>query len=134
LSRVERFFRSTKAVDVEVRPVFLWTDPRVRPQEFLCILAYYLQWNMRRMLAPMLFDDHDRAAGEALQDFPVVKTQPSPAANELGDAMTVGEILVVADAMEAVGQHVDREPEDELVGARVIAFACRGGDSPSNGS
>lgn len=28
----------------------------------------------------MLFDDHDRAAGEALRDSPVAKAQPSPAA------------------------------------------------------
>jgi hypothetical protein len=35
---------------------------------------------MRRALAPMLFDDHDRAAGEALRNSPVAKAQPSPAA------------------------------------------------------
>lgn len=80
LSRVERFFRSTKTVDLEVRPVFHWTDPRVRAHVFLCMLAYYLEWHMRRALAPMLFDDHDRAAGEALRNSPVAKAQPSPAA------------------------------------------------------
>jgi len=80
LSRVERFFRSTKTVDLEVRAVFHWTDPRVRAHVFLCMLAYYLQWHMRRALAPMLFDDHERAAGEALRNSPVAKVQPSPAA------------------------------------------------------
>jgi hypothetical protein len=35
---------------------------------------------MRQALAPMLFDDHDRAAGEALRASPVAKAQPSPAA------------------------------------------------------
>jgi hypothetical protein len=80
LSPVERFFRSTKTVDLEVRPVFHWTDPRVRAHVFLCMLAYYLEWHMRRAFAPMLFDDHDRLAGEALRNSPVAKAQPSPAA------------------------------------------------------
>jgi len=44
------------------------------------MLAYYLEFHMRQALAPMLFDDHDRAAGEALRASPVAKAQPSPAA------------------------------------------------------
>jgi hypothetical protein len=44
------------------------------------MLAYYLEWHMRQALAPMLFDDHDRPAGEALRPSPVAKAQPSPAA------------------------------------------------------
>jgi hypothetical protein len=44
------------------------------------MLAYYLEWHMRRALAPILFDDHDRAAGAALRASPVAKAQPSPAA------------------------------------------------------
>jgi len=35
---------------------------------------------MRQALAPVLFDDHDRAAGEALRSSPVAKAEPSPAA------------------------------------------------------
>jgi hypothetical protein len=42
--------------------------------------AYYLEWHMRQALAPILFDDHDRAAGEALRSSPVAKAEPSPAA------------------------------------------------------
>ena len=44
------------------------------------MLAYHLEWHMRQALAPMLFDDHDRAAAEALRSSPVAKAQPSPAA------------------------------------------------------
>jgi hypothetical protein len=54
--------------------------PRVRAHVFLCMLAYHLEWHMRQALAPILFDDHDRAAGEALRTSPVAKAQPSPAA------------------------------------------------------
>ena len=80
LSRVERAFRSIKTVDIELRPVFHWTAPRVKAHVLLCMLAYYLEWHMRQALAPILFDDHDRAAGEALRSSPVAKAQPSPAA------------------------------------------------------
>src|SRR4029077_6570686 len=46
----------------------------------LCMLAYYLQWHMRRSLAPMLFDEPDPAAREAQRTSPVAKAEPSPAA------------------------------------------------------
>jgi hypothetical protein len=80
LARVERAFRSIKTVDLELRPVFHWAAPRVRAHVLLCMLAYYLEWHMRQALAPILFDDHDRAAGEALRASPVAKAQTSPAA------------------------------------------------------
>src|SRR5206468_5498696 len=76
LSRVERAFRSLKTVDLELRPVFHWVAPPVRAHVLLCMLAYYLEWHMRQARAPMLFDDHDRAAGEARRDSPVAKAQP----------------------------------------------------------
>jgi Transposase DDE domain len=80
LSRVERAFRCIKTTDLDIRPIYHWVSPRVRAHVFLCMLAYYLEWHMRQALAPMLFDDHDRAAGEASRSSPVAKAQPSPAA------------------------------------------------------
>lgn len=80
LARAEQAFRSLKTVDLEVRPIFHWTAPRVRAHVLLCMLAYHLEWHMRQALAPLLFDDHDRAAGEALRASPVAKATPSPAA------------------------------------------------------
>ncbi len=80
LAGVERAFRSMKTVDLELRPVFHWTAPRVRAHVLLCMLAYYLEWHMRRRLAPMLFDDHDPTAREAQRASPVAKASPSPAA------------------------------------------------------
>ena len=44
------------------------------------MLAYYLQWHMRRSLAPMLFDETDPTAREAQRTSPVAKAEPSPAA------------------------------------------------------
>ncbi|HSC00498.1 MAG TPA: IS1634 family transposase [Gemmatimonadales bacterium] len=80
LARIERAFRSLKTVDLELRPVFHWTSPRVRAHVLLCMLAYYLEWHMRQALAPILFAEHDPAAGAAQRASPVAKAQPSPAA------------------------------------------------------
>jgi transposase len=80
LARVERAFRCIKATDFDIRPIYHYVSPRVRAHVFLCMLAYYLEWHMRQALASILFDDHDRAAGEALRSSPVAKAEPSPAA------------------------------------------------------
>jgi transposase len=65
LSNVEHAFRSMKTVDLNVRPVFVYTERRVRAHVFLCMLAYYVEWHMRKRLKPMLFDDEylDEANG-----------------------------------------------------------------------
>jgi hypothetical protein len=80
LAQVERAFRCIKTVDLELRPVFHWTAARVRAHVLLCMLAYYLEWHMRKPLAPMLFDDHDRATAEAERASPVSKAKVSKAA------------------------------------------------------
>ena len=67
LSSVERAFRSLKTVDLKVRPVFHRTEPRVRAHVLLCMLACYVEWNMRRKLKPVLFDDEDAEGAEALR-------------------------------------------------------------------
>jgi len=80
LMRVEHACRSLKTVDLELRPVFHWTAPRVRAHVLLCMLAYYLQWHMRQSLAPMLFDEPDPAVRDAQRTSPVANAEPSPAA------------------------------------------------------
>ena len=82
LAQVERAFRSMKTLDLEIRPVFHWTAPRVRAHVLLCMLAYYLEWHMRRALAPVLFDDEDKAAAEALRASPVAKARVSERARK----------------------------------------------------
>jgi transposase len=80
LALVERAFRCIKTVDLHVRPVYHWLADRVRAHVFLCVLAYYLEWHMRRHLAPMLFDDTDRDAAEAQRRSVVAQAQRSKAA------------------------------------------------------
>jgi DDE family transposase len=89
LAQVERAFRCMKTVDLELRPVFHWTAPRVRAHVLLCMLAYYLEWHMRQPLAPMLFDDHDRAAAEAARTSPVAKAKVSKAAQRKASTQRV---------------------------------------------
>ncbi len=57
LGQVERAFRHFKLTDLEVRPVYHYLEPRVRAHLFLCLLAYYVQREMERALAPLLFRD-----------------------------------------------------------------------------
>lgn len=80
LALVERAFRCIKTVDLQIRPVHHWLADRVRAHVFLCMLAYYLEWHMRKCLAPMLFDDADTDAAEALRESVVARAQRSPAA------------------------------------------------------
>jgi transposase len=80
LSQVERAFRCIKTVDLHVRPVHHWLADRVRAHVFLCMLAYYLEWHMRRKLAQLLFDDTDREAAESLRKSIVASARRSPEA------------------------------------------------------
>ena len=73
LANVERAFRSMKTVDLNVRPVFHYSEQRVRAHVFLCMLAYYVQWHMRARLKPMLFDDEHLDEASASRASPVVK-------------------------------------------------------------
>jgi hypothetical protein len=82
LSVVERAFRSCKTVDLHIRPIYHQLSERVRAHVFLCMLAYYVEWHMRQKLAPMLFEDDDPAAGEALRSSVVAPAQRSPKAQQ----------------------------------------------------
>jgi len=80
LAKVERAFRSMKTVDLRVRPIFHRLDGRIKAHVFLCMLAYYVEWHLRQRLAPILFDDHQRAAAEASRTSIVAPAPRSQAA------------------------------------------------------
>ena len=82
LTVVERAFRCLKTIDLKVRPIYHWTEKRVRSHIFLCMLAYYVEWHMRQLLAPLLFDDHDKEAAKLMQKSPVSPAQRSPEAQK----------------------------------------------------
>jgi hypothetical protein len=81
LSQVERAFRSTKT-DLDIRPLHHHTEPRVRAHVFLCMLAYYVEWHLRRSLAPLLFQDHDRANAAKQRTSVVARAEISQAARQ----------------------------------------------------
>ena len=82
LSRVERAFRSLKTVDLKIRPIYHSLDDRIRGHVFLCMLSYYVEWNLRQKLAPILFDDHEREAAESGRASIVARAPRSQAARQ----------------------------------------------------
>ncbi|MEG4807327.1 IS1634 family transposase, partial [Microcoleus sp. F8-D3] len=69
-------FRSFKTVDLKVRPIYHRLSARVKAHVFLCMLAYYVEWQMRDRLAPMLFDEEDWESAHKQQKS-VVKSSKS---------------------------------------------------------
>ncbi len=59
LAKVERAFRDMKSDDLQIRPIHHRLEERVRAHVFLCMLAYYLEWHLRKAWAPLLFMDDD---------------------------------------------------------------------------
>jgi len=59
LALVEVAFRCLKGMDLRIRPINHYREPRVRAHIFLCMLAYYVEWHMRKALAPLLFEDEE---------------------------------------------------------------------------
>ncbi len=57
LAHVEQAFRHFKLSDLQVRPIYHYTEPRVRAHLLLCMLAYGVQREMQQALAPLLFVD-----------------------------------------------------------------------------
>jgi hypothetical protein len=80
LARVERAFRAMKSVDLQIRPVHHWIEPRVRAHVFLCMLAYYVEWHLREAWTPILFQDHERDAAQQTRASPVAAAEISDAA------------------------------------------------------
>ncbi len=81
LSHVERAFRCLKGMDIMIRPIRHATEDHVRAHVFLCMLAYYVQWHMRKALAPALFDDEELDKQRMRRDA-VAPAEPSESAKK----------------------------------------------------
>ncbi len=105
LTRVERAFRSMKTVDLKVRPVYHRDADRVRAHIFLCTLAYYVEWHLRRAWAPLLFDDE---VDSSWTRDAVARAQPSPSALKkkrtlrTADGLTVNSFHSLLDSLATV--------------------------------
>jgi transposase len=76
LAQVERAFRALKSLELEIRPIHHRLADRVRAHVLVCLLAYYVEWHMRRALAALLFADEQPQE----QDSPVAPARRSAAA------------------------------------------------------
>jgi len=77
LSRLERDFRSIKADDLDLRPIFHRLEDRVRAHVLICTLACYLTWHLRQAWAPLTYtDEHPPQRGN-----PVAAARRSPSAD-----------------------------------------------------
>jgi transposase len=76
LSQVEQAFRCLKGIDLLVRPIHHRLEPRVRAHVLICVLAYYVEWHLRRAWRPLLFEDEELDGARAVRD-PVAPAQPS---------------------------------------------------------
>ena len=94
LTQVERAFRSLKGIDLLVRPIWHHTEEHVRAHIFLCMLAYYVEWHMRKALAPLLFDDEELDGNRKKRD-PVKPAQPSASAKKKKNLRLTSEGLIV---------------------------------------
>ena len=76
LSQVERIYRTCKGIDIRLRPIRHRTEDHVKAHIFLCMLTYYVEWHMRKALAPILFEDEEIDDLRRTRD-PVAKAEPS---------------------------------------------------------
>jgi transposase len=68
LALVEQAFRCVKGIDLLVRPIHHRTAERVRAHILLCLLAYYVEWHLRRAWEPLLFEDEELAEDRRRRD------------------------------------------------------------------
>jgi transposase len=81
LAQVEHAFRCLKGIDILVRPIRHRDEQRVKAHLFLCMLAYYVEWHMRKALAPLLFDDEQLDQDRKTRD-PVAPAKTSASAKK----------------------------------------------------
>ena len=95
LAHVERAFRSLKTVDLEIRPIHHRLSDRVKAHVFLCMLAYYVEWHMKRKLSPLLFSEDDPEGARNERESVVAPAVPSASARDKAASKTTPEGLPV---------------------------------------
>jgi hypothetical protein len=76
LKVAERAFHQLKSPELEIRPIYHHLEDRVRAHALLCMLAYYVQFELSARLAPLLYTDDTPTAPV----HPVTPAQPSASA------------------------------------------------------
>jgi len=76
LAEVEQVFRNLKSADLRVRPIYHRIEERVRAHVLVCMLAYYVQWHLKRAWEPLLFEEEDLETIRQQRD-PVATAEPT---------------------------------------------------------
>jgi transposase len=107
LSQVERAFRCLKGIDLLVRPIRHRSEDRVPAHIFLCLLAYYVEWHMRRALAPILFEDEELEKERKHRD-PILPAKPSESVKTKKSTHTTPDGLPVHDFTSLMSELASR--------------------------
>ena len=106
LAKVEGAFRILKS-ELRIRPIHHWKVQRVKAHLFLCMLAYYVEWHMRKAWGELLFSDVDLEEASQYR-HPVYCHPPGEKALEkkqkkkLPDGTPVCKFRVLLDSLSCV--------------------------------
>ena len=119
LGHVEQAFRCMKGIDLRVRPIRHRNEGHVRAHIFLCMLAYYVEHQLRAALSTVLFQDDDLDAARWTRD-PVARAEPSESARAKKRTKTNRRRLARAEPAhraerpgDAVQKHLPRSHREE---------------------
>ena len=120
LAEVERAFRCLKGLDLLVRPIRHRTEDRVPAHIFLCLLAYYVEWHLRRAWAPLLFEDEKRREERPRRD-PILPAEPSASAKAKKSSHQTADGLPVQSFATLLA---------ELASRARVTYQIQSGDAP----
>ena len=115
LSVVERDFRNIKAIDLDLRPIYHYSEDRVRAHVFICMLSAYVTWHLRQAWAPLCFSDEEIPK----RDDPVAKALRSEKA-QMKDAAKTGEDGQVLHSFSTLLHHLSTLTRNTVVFAKGI--------------
>lgn len=110
LSRVERDFRSLKAIDLDLRPIHHRLTDRVKGHVLICMLAAYLTWHLRQAWAPLTYTDEQPPHRED----PVAPEARSAAANSKAARKTTTDGDLPARSYQALLAHLATLTRNDL--------------------
>jgi hypothetical protein len=124
LAEVERVFRCLKGIDLLVRPIRHRTEERVPAHIFLCLLAYYVEWHLRRAWASLLFEDEERRDERKRRD-PIRPAEPSGSAAAKKRSHQTTERLPVHSFHTLLAELASRARVTYEIKSRDVTLTCK---------
>jgi transposase len=130
LAEVERAFRCLKGIDLLVRPIRHRTEERVPAHIFLCLLAYYVEWHLRRAWAPLLFEDEERRKERKRRD-PILPTEPSASAKAKKSSHQTTDGLAVQSFATLLAELASRARVTYQIQSGEVSLTCQQVPTPT---